>query len=170
MARDNGRKGVPRYGVHHGGRGSSSTVGEREKRAVVCVQSVQSEAIVTITHQASQPIFPPLRGLFNGFNDLWVQRRFSQMGRAGVHRPSYPILSAWVGRDARGWRDIGSQDRALRIVSSCRNSMAANRERERYVFRSTERSHDRSQSQFLSITALQLYMNVTRSALVTKPP
>ena len=95
-----GRGCQARYGVHHGGRGSSSTVGEREKRAVVCVQSVQSEAIVTITHQASQPIFPPLRGLFNGFNDLWVQRRFSQMGRAGVHRPSYPILSAQV-RQAR---------------------------------------------------------------------
>ena len=56
-------------------------------------------------HQTPIPPPPPpffsLRSLYetcryrvNGFNDSWVQRRFSQMGRAGVHRPINPILSA----------------------------------------------------------------------------
>ena len=40
-----------------------------------------------------------------------------------------------------------------------RNSMAANRERERYVFRSTERSHDRSLS-------LSFCINVTSNILL----
>eukprot|EP00964_Phaeocystis_antarctica_P015842 scaffold8763_cov36-Phaeocystis_antarctica.AAC.2 len=35
-----------------------------------------------------------LNALFNGFNDSWDSMGFSQMGRAGVHRPIYPILSA----------------------------------------------------------------------------
>ena len=39
-----GGKGVPRCGVHHGGRRTSFTVGERERRAVLVAWS---EAMVT---------------------------------------------------------------------------------------------------------------------------
>ena len=39
----------------------------------------------------------PLKAAIQRFNDLWDSTGFSQMGRAGVHRPINPIGSALVG-------------------------------------------------------------------------
>ena len=48
----------------------------------------------------------PLKAAIQRFNDLWDSTVFSQMGRAGVHRPINPICSARAGVRQRPWHPL----------------------------------------------------------------
>ena len=55
---------------------------------------------------AARPVNAAKRGYSTGigFNDLWGSTGFSQMGRAGVHRPIYQIVSAQAPSQPRAGR------------------------------------------------------------------